>query len=298
LNAVEIAVDVELEVQRRVVAGTSKVGRLRHLEAQLVEISTGQEHHHSFKVANSSRSLKIVLVWTDPPGKAGVSGSLSNNLDLSVVSPDGRQMYVGNVFDNGASVTGGAADAVNNAEVVLVRRPKAGQWKINVIGKSVEEAQLYALVVTGAGALGLTKMPPDAKAKASCGRGSADAKGPRIRPSAGEAGDGGGPAQNPRPEGPRAAAHPCHGGILGDGRPLGDRPWHRSLAWAAWQLPIVARGSNAAPYLSGVNFPGRARGLRPVKVTPYPDWRRCSQVRQGSADFVAEGADEIDEGHR
>ena len=38
LNAVEIAVDVELEVQRRVVAGPSELGRRRHLEAQLVEI--------------------------------------------------------------------------------------------------------------------------------------------------------------------------------------------------------------------------------------------------------------------
>jgi hypothetical protein len=43
LNAVEIAVDVELEVQRRVVAGTSKVRWLRHPEAQLVEIKLFDE---------------------------------------------------------------------------------------------------------------------------------------------------------------------------------------------------------------------------------------------------------------
>ena len=38
LDAIEIAVDVELEVQRRVVAGPADVGRLGRLEAQLVEI--------------------------------------------------------------------------------------------------------------------------------------------------------------------------------------------------------------------------------------------------------------------
>ena len=38
LYAVEIAVDVELEVQRRVVAWPPEVGWLRQLEAQLVEI--------------------------------------------------------------------------------------------------------------------------------------------------------------------------------------------------------------------------------------------------------------------
>jgi peptidoglycan/xylan/chitin deacetylase (PgdA/CDA1 family) len=38
LNAVEVPVDVELEVQRWVVAWPSEVGWLRHLEAQLVEI--------------------------------------------------------------------------------------------------------------------------------------------------------------------------------------------------------------------------------------------------------------------
>src|SRR5262249_18802123 len=49
-------------------------GEVRNLKFvdQRNGILTGEAHHYDFKVANGSRPLKVVLVWTDPPpGTAG-----------------------------------------------------------------------------------------------------------------------------------------------------------------------------------------------------------------------------------
>ena len=64
-----------------------------------------------------------------------------NNLDLEVISPDGTQTFRGNVFNNGVSVTGGAADALNNVEMVLVNNPAPGDWTIRVFGDRGERRQ-------------------------------------------------------------------------------------------------------------------------------------------------------------
>ena len=61
-------------------------------------------------VASNAQPLKITLVWTDPPGGAGSATPVVNNLDLEVISPDGTQTFRGNVFADGVSATGGAAD--------------------------------------------------------------------------------------------------------------------------------------------------------------------------------------------
>ena len=73
--------------------------------------------------------LKVVLVWTDPPGS-----SLVNDLDLRVTDPAGS-IFFGN----------GQPDHVNNVEVVSIPQPLAGTYTISVAGPQ----QKYALVVTG-----------------------------------------------------------------------------------------------------------------------------------------------------
>ena len=67
-------------------------------------------------IADSSKPVRVSLVWTDPPG-AG-DPALVNNLDLTVTI--GGNVYRGNVFTNGLSSTGGSADTKNNVENVFL----------------------------------------------------------------------------------------------------------------------------------------------------------------------------------
>lgn len=73
-------------------------------------------------VADSSKPLRVTLVWSDPPGVT--DPALVNNLDL-VVTVNGVE-YKGNVFSNGSSVPGGLADTRNNVENVFLSGIPAG----------------------------------------------------------------------------------------------------------------------------------------------------------------------------
>jgi hypothetical protein len=133
-------------------------GEARNLkiEDNRAGISTAETHQHELIVADHGNvsQLKVVLVWTDPPPHPGASAKLVNDLDLAVVSPDGTQTFLGNVFQRGASRTGGYADRVNNVEVVLKKNPTPGKWTINVVGTAVNRGpQPYALVMTTLGNL-------------------------------------------------------------------------------------------------------------------------------------------------
>lgn len=67
-------------------------------------------------VGDSTKPVRISLVWTDPPGVA--DPALVNNLDLTVTI--GNITYKGNVFANGTSATGGNADTINNVENIFL----------------------------------------------------------------------------------------------------------------------------------------------------------------------------------
>jgi hypothetical protein len=111
---------------------------------------------------------------------------LVNDLDLTVSGPEGT--YLGNVFTDGASSSGGEADRRNNVEQVLLTAPVAGAYTITVQPKNVQEGpQDFAIVVTGAWSnVGGTTPPP-----------SSDAAPP---PEGGAAGAGGGPPTTPPPD--------------------------------------------------------------------------------------------------
>lgn len=68
------------------------------------------------QVADSTKPVRVTLVWTDPPG-AG-DPALVNNLDLQV-NVNGT-FYRGNVFTGGVSTTGGSGDTKDNVENVFL----------------------------------------------------------------------------------------------------------------------------------------------------------------------------------
>ena len=111
-------------------------------------LNTGDQHVWTLSVA-AGQPLKITLAWADAPALANASFAPVNNLDLSVESPNG-DLYIGNVFSGGVSVTGGSSDTLNNLEQVLIPSVTSGTWTVRVTGAAVNEgAQGYAIVATG-----------------------------------------------------------------------------------------------------------------------------------------------------
>ncbi|HMI86848.1 MAG TPA: S8 family serine peptidase, partial [Polyangiaceae bacterium] len=110
----------------------------------------------------AGQQLKATLVWTDypsvpdsPPAAQPTldepatwnAARLVNDLDLTVEGASST--YLGNVFTNGASSTGGTADRRNNVEQVLIASTTAGDYTITVTPFSiVQGGQDFALVVT------------------------------------------------------------------------------------------------------------------------------------------------------
>ncbi len=113
---------------------------------------TGESATHHVEVAGNGEPLKVVLAWTEPPGAADSATPVINDLDLVVTSPDGTQTFRGNQFAGGVSTPGGAADTLNNVEVVLVNTPMTGDWTVTVTATTVNvgaPGQGFALVASG-----------------------------------------------------------------------------------------------------------------------------------------------------
>jgi serine protease AprX len=103
-------------------------------------LKTGQAFTTSVQVANGTARLRIALCYSDFPGAA-----LVNDINLIVSAPNGRKRT-----NQGASGTL-STDNRNNVEVVHVRQPRAGAWRIDVVGGNVpQDPQDFALAVLGA----------------------------------------------------------------------------------------------------------------------------------------------------
>jgi hypothetical protein len=99
--------------------GSIALGRQAvYVDQDEILTDVGQVYERTFGVPSSSDPVRITLAWTDAPGAAGANPALVNNLDLEVVA-DG-QTYLGNVFSNGQSATGGSPDNRNNVENVYL----------------------------------------------------------------------------------------------------------------------------------------------------------------------------------
>ncbi|HEX6850138.1 MAG TPA: S8 family serine peptidase [Candidatus Polarisedimenticolaceae bacterium] len=114
-------------------------------------LATSGTAEYPLEVGGGAESLKVTLVWTEPPAALLAAAATVNNLDLEVVSPSGTT-YLGNVFDpsQGRSIAGGSADPRNNVEQVLLPAAEAGTWTVRVKGAAVNQGlQGYALVAAG-----------------------------------------------------------------------------------------------------------------------------------------------------
>lgn len=83
--------------------------------------NVGQVFEVTYGVHEPEKPVRVSLAWTDAAAAAGANPTLVNDLDLEVET--GGQLYRGNVFSGGVSVTGGSADTLNNEENVFVAAP-------------------------------------------------------------------------------------------------------------------------------------------------------------------------------
>lgn len=107
-----------------------------------IGLHTGQSDEFTFRVRSAKHPLRIAMAYSDYPG-----ASLVNNLNLLLIDPLGRY-YVG----NGTATSGNmlVADSKNNVEVIHLRRPRSGKWKMRIIGSQVPRGpQEYAFVLSG-----------------------------------------------------------------------------------------------------------------------------------------------------
>ena len=123
----------------------------------IADVSTGLETGASWSqsyFASGDQAVKVTLVWTDYPGSMGAAKALVNDLDLAVTAPDGVTTYLGNVFANGASVTGSSADRLNVEEQVLIPAAQQGLYTVTVTAYNVPYGpQPFAVVISGAGGI-------------------------------------------------------------------------------------------------------------------------------------------------
>lgn len=102
---------------------------------EATELDTGEEETTTVSISSPNATLKVTLVWTDPPGEA-----LQNDLDLIVRALSGRERH-GNM-----RTTSTKFDRSNNVEQVVWSNIPVGDVAIVVRAYRALRPQSYALV--------------------------------------------------------------------------------------------------------------------------------------------------------
>jgi len=108
-------------------------------------VNNGATWEQSVYVNTSEAPLRVVLAWSDYPSAANSNGNVVNNLNLRVIAPDNTE-YHGNQFKTGtwedtqwSTPNPSAYDTVHANEVVNVKNPVQGVWRIQVIGANIAQ---------------------------------------------------------------------------------------------------------------------------------------------------------------
>jgi hypothetical protein len=126
----------------------------KHSFSQAEVRREGETAVRTLAVPAGAKEIKVTLVWDDPPRESISSGGLTNDLDLSLISPL-KETFLPWVLNPAQGKEGDAAvrgeDHANVAEQVSVSNPAAGNWQISVKASTLGNArfgQTYSLVVT------------------------------------------------------------------------------------------------------------------------------------------------------
>ena len=112
----------------------------------------GEVQSYEIQVAPGASEIKATLVWDDRPTGVFSDETLSNDLDLVLVSPSGQTnlpFVLNAVPGKETELAQPAVDRLNVVEQVLVRQPIVGIWRIEVRASKVGSptgGQTYSLV--------------------------------------------------------------------------------------------------------------------------------------------------------
>ena len=114
-------------------------------------MSTGDTKVFKFILRANSPEMRLTLAFTDEPGAANVNDPVVNDLNLSLMAPDGT-IYRGGILstsDGSATPNPGTQDAKNSIEQILLKNPATGTYWIQVEALSVPSGpQGYAGVLS------------------------------------------------------------------------------------------------------------------------------------------------------
>lgn len=108
------------------------------------EIEEYTVHDYRFELLpNTGLELRATLAWLDPPVSADASQQMLNDLDLTIVAPDGSTKY--RMWSDGADVKNVIERVIVSSSVAT-----AGTWTVAVSCLDLTtDTQPYSLVVAG-----------------------------------------------------------------------------------------------------------------------------------------------------
>ena len=111
-------------------------------------LTTGEILAYTLDITQDIETIKISVVWTDPPGTPGTISALVNDIDLELVDPSAgiHMPWILDPADPAVPATTGI-NTVDNVEKIVLNEPETGIWMARVIGTSIQGSQSFALVV-------------------------------------------------------------------------------------------------------------------------------------------------------
>ncbi len=106
-------------------------------------LAQGQDKTFLLNIPDSTRNLKVTLVWNDPPSSPNAFRSLVNDLDLTMENNLTGEKWLPWVlnsfpdFDSLRQLPHRGRDSINVVEQISVATPFPGQYTIHVSGKKI-----------------------------------------------------------------------------------------------------------------------------------------------------------------
>jgi len=123
-------------------------------QTETADIAPGETRSFPLAVPPQTRRLRVMLAWDDPPAAPGTAPALVNDLDLTLLAPDGSVLrpWSLNTAPHPDSLRQPARtgrDSLNNAEQVVADFPPPGLYQMQVHGRRIlPENQAFVLTFT------------------------------------------------------------------------------------------------------------------------------------------------------
>lgn len=107
---------------------------------ETVVLTQGQQATYSITVQAGDPELKIAMCFSEPSANPAAAYTAINDLSLKVTAPGGT-VYWGNagLMAGNYSTAGGAADARDTVECVMISGPQVGTWTVEVLATLVAQ---------------------------------------------------------------------------------------------------------------------------------------------------------------